>query len=201
MITDFGLAAPAGSDAGRGDVSGTPAYMAPEQLSGKGASVQSDLYALGLVLYELHTGRRAFDGMSISELARKHAQEVPEPPSALAKNIDPTVEKIILKCLEKDPAAVKGMVRALVYVNAHPSEMLEFARTEFPTASEEDLKASLDRAFADGIYSSDGFIVPESWTTGETIVLEAGILKQHVGYDEVIDMRFVNEVKKELNVP
>jgi len=107
--------------------------------------------------------------------------------------------------IEKDPAAVKGivraLVRALVYVNAHPAEMLEFARTEFPTASADDLKASLDRAFADGIYSSDGFIVPESWTTGETIVLEAGILKHPVGYDEVINMRFVNEVKRELKIP
>jgi NitT/TauT family transport system substrate-binding protein len=76
--------------------------------------------------------------------------------------------------------------------------MLEFAKAEFPTSSEEDLKASLDRSFADGIFSPDGFITPESWTTGETIVFDAGILKQHVSYDEVIDMRFVNDVLKEL---
>lgn len=107
--------------------------------------------------------------------------------------------------LDKDPATVKAFVRAVVralrYVDTHREEMLPFAKTEFPTASEEDLKASLDRAFADGIYSADGFITPESWTTGETIVREAGILKQPVGYSEVIDMRFVNEIKKELNIP
>jgi len=78
--------------------------------------------------------------------------------------------------------------------------MLTFAKSEFPTATEEDLRASLDRAFSDGIYSPDGIIVPESWTTGETIVLEAGILKQRVSYDEVINMRFVNEVLKEMKV-
>src|SRR6185437_2613097 len=106
--------------------------------------------------------------------------------------------------VEKDPgtvkAFVKAVVRALVYVNANRDEMLAFAKTEFPTATEEDLKASLDRAFADGIYSPDGIISKESWTTGETIVLDAGILKQHVAYDEVINMRFVDEVRKELNV-
>ena len=104
--------------------------------------------------------------------------------------------------IEKDPATVKSLVkavvRALVYTDTHRAEMLEFAKAEFLTSSEEDLKASLDRSFADGIYSPDGFITPESWTTGETIVFDAGILKQHVSYDAVIDMRFVNDVLKEL---
>jgi NitT/TauT family transport system substrate-binding protein len=107
--------------------------------------------------------------------------------------------------IEKDPATVKAFVKALVrgcvYTNTHRDEMLSFAKKEFPTSSDEDLKASLDRSFADGLYSTDGFIPQESWTTGETIVLEAGILKQHVPYDQVIDMRFVNDVKKELKLP
>jgi NitT/TauT family transport system substrate-binding protein len=106
--------------------------------------------------------------------------------------------------IDKDPATVKSfvkaVVRALVYTDTHRAEMLDLAKAEFPTASEDDLKASLDRSFADGIFSPDGFITRESWTTGETIVREAGILKQHVSYDEVINMRFVNETKKELNV-
>jgi NitT/TauT family transport system substrate-binding protein len=106
--------------------------------------------------------------------------------------------------IEKDRAAVRGfvkaVVRALIYTDTHRAEMLDFAKTEFPTASEDDLKASLDRSFADGIFSPDGYITKESWVTGEAIVREAGILKQPVSYDEVIDMRFVNEVRKELNV-
>jgi NitT/TauT family transport system substrate-binding protein len=106
--------------------------------------------------------------------------------------------------IEKDPATVKGfvkaVVRALIYADTHRAEMLDFAKTEFPTATEEDLKASLDRSFGDGIYSPDGFISKDSWTTGEAIVLDAGILKQRISYDEVIDMRFVNEVRKELSV-
>jgi serine/threonine-protein kinase len=103
-ITDFGLAVAADAQYD-GEVSGTPAYMAPEQLAGRGASVRSDLYSLGLVLYELYTGRKAFDGASLAELRRKHAEEPPTSPSALAPGLDQAVERVILRCLEKDPAA------------------------------------------------------------------------------------------------
>ena len=103
-ITDFGLAVAAG-DVVDGEVSGTPAYMAPEQLAGKGATVRSDLYSLGLVLYELYTGRKAFEGATFQELKRKHAQDPPASPSTISPGFDPVVERVILRCLEKDPAA------------------------------------------------------------------------------------------------
>jgi hypothetical protein len=102
-ITDFGLAVAAG-EATEGEISGTPAYMAPEQLSGKGASIRTDIYALGLVLYELSTGKKAFDGASVAELRRKHAEDPPTAPSSVAPGFDPAVERAILRCLEKDPA-------------------------------------------------------------------------------------------------
>ncbi len=103
-LTDFGLAAFAGGVDGHEVRSGTPAYMAPEQLAGREVTVRSDLYALGLVLYELFTGRRAFDGRSYTELARQHQEDVPPLPSTLTPDIDPAVERVILRCLEKDPA-------------------------------------------------------------------------------------------------
>jgi protein kinase-like protein len=102
-ITDFGLAV-AADDTGAGELSGTPAYMAPEQLAGKGASIRSDIYSLGLVLYELYTGRKAFDGASFQELKRKHSEEAPASPSSVTPQVDPVVERVILRCLEKDPA-------------------------------------------------------------------------------------------------
>ncbi|HTS03588.1 MAG TPA: serine/threonine-protein kinase, partial [Thermoanaerobaculia bacterium] len=74
-ITDFGLAIAAEEAANVGELSGTPAYMAPEQLQGKPASVKSDLYALGLVLYEVATGKRAFDAPTLAEMRRKHESE------------------------------------------------------------------------------------------------------------------------------
>ncbi len=102
-ITDFGLAIAAEEAAPAGELSGTPAYMAPEQLAGKPASVKSDLYALGLVLYEIATGRRAFDGPTLAEIRRKHEQETPTAPSNVLAGFDPAVERGILRCLEKDP--------------------------------------------------------------------------------------------------
>ncbi len=104
-ITDFGLAVAAADGAIEGELAGTPAYMAPEQLAGKGASVKSDLYALGLVIYEVITGRKAFDAATHAGLKKKHAEEPPAPPSSIIKDLDPAIERVILRCLEKEPAA------------------------------------------------------------------------------------------------
>ena len=88
-ITDFGLAVAAGEAGTESEIGGTPAYMAPEQFAGKGATVRSDLYALGLVLYELYTGKRAFDAGSLADYRRKHAEDPPTSPSALVPGIEP----------------------------------------------------------------------------------------------------------------
>jgi serine/threonine-protein kinase len=66
-------------------------------------TVRSDIYSLGLVLYELYTGRRAFEGKSLAEYTRKHRDERPIEPSALVVGLDPAVERAILSCLEKEP--------------------------------------------------------------------------------------------------
>jgi tRNA A-37 threonylcarbamoyl transferase component Bud32 len=102
-ITDFGLAVAADS-AAEADDSGTPAYMAPEQLAGKGASARSDVYALGLLMYELYTGKRPFAASTLDELrARKQQQVVP--PSHVIRDMDPAVERVILRALSPEPAA------------------------------------------------------------------------------------------------
>ncbi len=102
-VTDFGLAGLA-DGIGADDVrSGTPAYMSPEQLAGREVTVRSDVYALGLVLYELFTGKRAFDGRTLAELSRQR-EELPEEPSSVVGDLDPATERAILRCLEKDPA-------------------------------------------------------------------------------------------------
>jgi eukaryotic-like serine/threonine-protein kinase len=101
-ITDFGLAVAADA-VEREDVrSGTPAYMSPEQLAGREVTVRSDVYALGLVLFELFTGRRAFEAANLRELERK--QQDVTAPSDIVPDIDPAVERAILHCLERDPA-------------------------------------------------------------------------------------------------
>lgn len=104
VITDFGLAALTDQVPGAEVRSGTPAYMAPEQLAGKEVTEKSDLYSLGLVLYELFTGKRAFSADNLTELVRSRAAGEISRPSSFVKDLDPLVERVILRCLEPDPA-------------------------------------------------------------------------------------------------
>jgi serine/threonine-protein kinase len=101
LVMDFGLAGLAHEIE---DVrSGTPAYMAPEQLAGKEVTARSDIYALGLVLYELFTGRPAFQGKSRDEILRSRRDSAISRPSSLVRDLDPAVERAILRCLETEP--------------------------------------------------------------------------------------------------
>ena len=102
-LTDFGLAGFATSVAGEDVRSGTPSYMSPEQLQGREVTVRSDIYALGVLLYELFTGRRPFEGRTMAELARKHRDDRAIDPSVIVPDLDAAVEGTILACLEKDP--------------------------------------------------------------------------------------------------
>ena len=99
-ITDFGLAGMSGESIR----AGTPAYMAPEQLAGSEVTARSDIYALGLVLYELFTGKRALEGGNLAELIHKREQEGVIPPSAIVRDLDPEVERAIMRCLRPAPA-------------------------------------------------------------------------------------------------
>lgn len=100
-IMDFGLAGFAHEIE---DVrSGTPAYMAPEQLVGKEVTARSDIYALGLVLYELFTGKRAFEGKTYDEIICARRENAPDRFSTLVRDLDPSVQMVILRCLEEEP--------------------------------------------------------------------------------------------------
>jgi len=105
-ITDFGIASRIGESTT--GVAGTPAYMAPEQARGEQATRQSDIYALGLVLYELFTGKLAQDAHSVSEVRTLHQSlttgRTLVTPSSLVAEVDPATELAILRCLDPDPA-------------------------------------------------------------------------------------------------
>jgi predicted Ser/Thr protein kinase len=104
VIMDFGLAAIADQLSGAEVRNGTPAYMAPEQLKGSEVTGKSDIYALGLVLYELFTGRRPYAGNSAKDLLRQEESAQLTSMTSIASDIDPAVEKAIRRCLEPDPA-------------------------------------------------------------------------------------------------
>jgi len=102
-ITDFGIAGIEAEVQGYESRVGTPAYMSPEQITGKEVTKRSDIYSLGLLLYEIFTGKQAFEGSSVQELREKHTKEDPTNPSQIVTGIDPVVEELIERCLKKDP--------------------------------------------------------------------------------------------------
>jgi len=102
-ITDFGIAGIEAEVQGNESRVGTPAYMSPEQIDGKEVTQRSDIYSLGLLLYEIFTGKQAFEGDSVQELQIKQATTSPRNPSEIVTGIDPLVESVIKRCLEKDP--------------------------------------------------------------------------------------------------
>lgn len=104
-ITDFGLAGIAANIQGAEVRAGTPAYMAPEQLAGKEVTARSDIYSLGLVMYEVHTGKRAYNAATLPELMKARESGTITNPSALVKDLDPLIERVILRCLENEPAS------------------------------------------------------------------------------------------------
>jgi len=104
VVTDFGLAGVADDIRGPEVRSGTPAYMAPEQLEGREVTTLSDIYALGLVLYEIFTGKRAFGEKSLGVL-QSYSDRTPSRPSSVVKDLDPIIEKVILRCLETEPTS------------------------------------------------------------------------------------------------
>jgi serine/threonine-protein kinase len=105
-ITDFGIAALTESLRGASEAAGTPAYMSPEQLDGRELTVASDIYSLGLVLYEVFTGKRAFEAANLNDMLRlRRSDTTPANPSKLVADLDPLVERVILRCLERDAGA------------------------------------------------------------------------------------------------
>ncbi len=111
-LLDFGVAKlvnrddeDVGFQTAAGSVIGTPAYMSPEQAGGMAVDPRSDIYSLGAIMYELFCGEPMFRGRSFGEYVRKHLTEMPVPPrqTAAGASLDPRLEALIMRCLEKDP--------------------------------------------------------------------------------------------------
>jgi len=107
-----------------------------------------------------------------------------------------------LDSIQKTPELVtgfvRGMMKSLKFVDENHDEAAELAQKQFPTMAIDDLKATLARSFADAMWSKDGTVSRAAWDTAKSVVMSAGILKSDVGYDEIIDMSFVEKARANL---
>jgi len=113
-ITDFGLAAVAEELAGRREIAGTPLYMAPEQLSGGEATQKTDVYSLGLILYEMFTGHRLFESATAGDSSSRRSSTTSHSISTETRELDPAIRRVILRCLEEDPQARPSSIHAVI---------------------------------------------------------------------------------------
>jgi len=141
-ITDFGLAALSGDLPGRGEVVGTPAYMAPEQLTGGEVTPRTDLYALGLLLYELFTGRRRFAGRSVAEVLASRRGDGSGSVTQEWRDLDPEVRGVILRCLEERPEDRPASIHAVIAALPGGGDPLQAALDAGETPSPEMVAAA-----------------------------------------------------------
>ena len=113
-VTDFGIAKSLHTDVTKTlNILGTAHYISPEQAKGELLDLRTDIYSLGIVLYEMLTGDVPFRGESSIDISLKHISEIPIKPSELIANIPPVLEKIIMHCLEKNPQARYSTIKEL----------------------------------------------------------------------------------------
>ena len=125
-VTDFGIAKAGSTEITEtGSMMGTAQYVSPEQAEGRTVSAPSDLYSVGVILYELLTGRVPFDGDSAVAIALKHMQEAPMPPSQLQPGISPALEAVVLTAMQKRPEQryqnADAFLAALAAADARPA--------------------------------------------------------------------------------
>ena len=123
-LMDFGMARLASHDSGASPLLGTPAYWCPEQILGKPQDARSDLFSLGVVLYEIVTGKRPFDAESLQAICGRVLSSTPLPASHANPSLPSSFDSIIARCLAKDPSARYATAEALA------GELYPLARTK-----------------------------------------------------------------------
>jgi serine/threonine protein kinase len=164
-----------------GSLVGTPAYMAPEQAAGKSVDYRADIYALGLMLYEMFAGEQPFRADNAVALALKHMQEPPRPPREIEPSLPEPMERAILKCLEKNPerrfqqvAELEAALRSQL-----PASVADGTVNRFPSnASSAAGAASIAAAAISGAKPAQ----KASWAAALAAALAAGVITLGAGW-------------------
>jgi Protein kinase domain len=138
-LGDFGIARFATQVSNSGVLMGTPAYLSPEQIQGNAQDTRSDLFSLGIILYQMTTGVQPFSGSSVSAVCAQIVAIMPPPPSHHNPSLPAAFDRIVMRCLAKDPAdryATAEALGASLYPFAHAQEMAP-AVAEKPSAAAE----------------------------------------------------------------
>lgn len=199
-----------GKKIGVGQYSGTPNSITRYLMKKYGLDVKKDVTLVetssAAVIATVKSGAAEVGNISEPLIARGLKEGLwSEPFISVPKELGPyaySTLNVRLESVQKDPETVQkfvnGVVKGLRFVYADHEEATKVAKKEFPTMSEEDLMATLKRTFADELWSKDGSISQASWDTASAVVREAGILKQDVKYDEIIDNKFLAAVKADV---
>ncbi len=138
-LGDFGIARFATQVSNSGVLMGTPAYLSPEQIQGNAQDTRSDLFSLGIILYQMTTGVQPFSGSSVSAVCAQIVAITPPPPSHHNSNLPAAFDRIVMRCLAKNPAdryATAEALGASLYPFAHAQEMAPAAPEEPSAAAE-----------------------------------------------------------------
>jgi serine/threonine protein kinase len=168
-------------------IAGTPEYMAPEQIQGK-AVPASDMYALGIVLYEMVTGQRPFTGDNLLSILMKHANELPRPPRELNPYVSPQLQAVIQKALEKEPqrrfARPADFLQALQQ-SGNPSSNAGILASRNNPASNPGLDRSSSLNATQSTQGEYGPTLATSWTQAPTEGVEpASIQPGRSGFNQ-----------------
>src|SRR5271170_7949538 len=161
-LGDFGIARFATQVSGTGTLLGTPAYLSPEQILGHKQDCRSDLFSLGIILYQMSTGVRPFDGTSVSAVCAQIISCQPPPPSHHNPSLPPAFDRVVMRCLAKDPESRYPSAEALA------SSLYPFARASDVVSANPRLHAPRSAA---GSWWSRSIQAKDIWLAAAGLVL------------------------------
>jgi beta-lactam-binding protein with PASTA domain/tRNA A-37 threonylcarbamoyl transferase component Bud32 len=171
-VTDFGIARAGASEMTEtGSIMGTAQYLSPEQAQGQGVTAASDIYSIGVILYEMLTGRLPFEGDSAVSVALKHLSEAPVPIAQLRPDVDPNLESVVMAALAKDPAhrwqdadelaVALESVRAALGTGGNGQDTAAFAPVPMPVPVPQPEAPAAEPVAADGAPPAEAEGPPE----------------------------------------